>query len=444
MSFHMNPFSMKIFHVLFLLSCVSGLYAQFESTYYDHERSGNEYDLLGKGARAAGMGYAFNAIADDITGIYWNPAGTALIQKPQYGISGKANFLYTYQGECNRHQAPMIYYPDFMGLVYPLEVFGRRLSTGIAYQNQITREIGYYGFGNFGKKDKYFADKSTINSLLISSAYAISPNVFLGASFNYWFSLGSKSSGNHFVKDFDVPYERSSWFNKRTSYQGLNYSLGILFDFTTLNLPVRFSLKYESGFDLTAQYYSKDSVKIIIDATDGYFRKEIWEGTRTYHMPWKLSTGISYRIRDYFTFSCDYDIKPFRGRGYTWDGYYYNDLVTPMADTIFQKDYLLTEGNNNLNQLRMGLEYILHRRNILVPVRVGVKTNNTSVANYDENGQVVSPVRAISFNAGFGIILPGMTLDLAYELYYYSRRTIKQYTDTRIMNYFSVTGITYF
>lgn len=37
----------------------------------------------GIGARAGGMGEAFNAVADDATAIYWNPAGLTLLAKPE-------------------------------------------------------------------------------------------------------------------------------------------------------------------------------------------------------------------------------------------------------------------------------------------------------------------------------------------------------------------------
>ena len=36
--------------------------------------------LLGAGARALGMGGAFSALADDASGVYWNPAGLSLLQ----------------------------------------------------------------------------------------------------------------------------------------------------------------------------------------------------------------------------------------------------------------------------------------------------------------------------------------------------------------------------
>ena len=42
-----------------------------------------EYNFLGAGARANGMGDAFVAVADDATAIFWNPAGLFLLDQPE-------------------------------------------------------------------------------------------------------------------------------------------------------------------------------------------------------------------------------------------------------------------------------------------------------------------------------------------------------------------------
>ena len=47
----------------------------------------NSYDGIAPGARAMGMGYAFCAVGDDISTIYYNPAGIALLEKNYLGVS---------------------------------------------------------------------------------------------------------------------------------------------------------------------------------------------------------------------------------------------------------------------------------------------------------------------------------------------------------------------
>jgi hypothetical protein len=53
----------------------------------DPGTSGFLFLRLGNGARASGMGEAFTAVADDATGMYWNPAGLANIDGVELNLS---------------------------------------------------------------------------------------------------------------------------------------------------------------------------------------------------------------------------------------------------------------------------------------------------------------------------------------------------------------------
>ncbi len=47
--------------------------------------SGADFLTIDSGARSEGMGEAFTAMADDVTALTWNPAGIALLSRPQVG-----------------------------------------------------------------------------------------------------------------------------------------------------------------------------------------------------------------------------------------------------------------------------------------------------------------------------------------------------------------------
>src|SRR5438309_2111828 len=61
---------------------------------------GNVLNMQG-GARAIGMGEAYTAQADDVSSLYWNPAGIALLNQSQ------ASFMYndSFQGLSYNHFA---------------------------------------------------------------------------------------------------------------------------------------------------------------------------------------------------------------------------------------------------------------------------------------------------------------------------------------------------
>jgi hypothetical protein len=50
----------------------------------DAGTSGAQFLKIGAGARAAGMGEAFTAVADDVTAIAWNPAGLGRLTAPEF------------------------------------------------------------------------------------------------------------------------------------------------------------------------------------------------------------------------------------------------------------------------------------------------------------------------------------------------------------------------
>lgn len=66
---------------------VAGLVALVSASSLDAAGTASAQFLkLGAGARAAGMGDAYVAVADDVTGAYWNPAGLAQVETPEVAL----------------------------------------------------------------------------------------------------------------------------------------------------------------------------------------------------------------------------------------------------------------------------------------------------------------------------------------------------------------------
>ena len=55
----------------------------------------NQYDFA-YGTKAMAMGNAFTAVADDLTAVFWNPAGLASMRSPE--------FYFAYQSENQTHE----------------------------------------------------------------------------------------------------------------------------------------------------------------------------------------------------------------------------------------------------------------------------------------------------------------------------------------------------
>jgi len=71
----------KILLIIFYLfvTCISGLHGEMINRYGTTTASFLE---IGVGSKSSAMGEAYVAVADDISSIYWNPAGLANVTRP--------------------------------------------------------------------------------------------------------------------------------------------------------------------------------------------------------------------------------------------------------------------------------------------------------------------------------------------------------------------------
>jgi len=95
---------------------------------------------IGIGARAAGMGEAFGAVADDVTAMYWNPAGVAQIEQTE------ATFMHSFWLESMSY--------EYLGLAYPLGGSAIGISVGYLGISDIEgRDVNDVRTSNFSAND---------------------------------------------------------------------------------------------------------------------------------------------------------------------------------------------------------------------------------------------------------------------------------------------------
>lgn len=123
-----------------------------------------DYDDEGAGARARAMGNAFTAVADDVYGMYYNPAGLGFLRSPQVGADfGK--LFFGLDDDSNLLSG-------FTAVAYPiLKVDTGKGGSGSAFQNLVStssagtsgiststlKSTSYRHLGSVGVGLKYFA-----------------------------------------------------------------------------------------------------------------------------------------------------------------------------------------------------------------------------------------------------------------------------------------------
>jgi hypothetical protein len=124
--------------------------------------TGAEVLKIGVGARAIGMGEAYAAQADDVSSLYWNPGGLALMEERQ------ASFMYDQM---------------YQGLNYSNAAIGIPLENGA-----VGASLSYLGYGNI---DGFDAQGNPTGSQSAHSAVGTLGGSWLG---NQW-SLGANVKG---------------------------------------------------------------------------------------------------------------------------------------------------------------------------------------------------------------------------------------------------------
>ena len=136
---------------LFLILLFIGM--TFSKSYSQFERGG----VLGVGARAMGMAGAFTAVADDPSATYWNPAGIAQINRPEFSI------MYGSYIDDENHNL-------FISFVYPLQ---NDIHLAISSNNLFYTDI------TGAEEDQYSA------SVAIPLDFVTDKRLLLGANFRF-------------------------------------------------------------------------------------------------------------------------------------------------------------------------------------------------------------------------------------------------------------------
>jgi hypothetical protein len=396
-----------------------------------------EYDLLGKGARAAGMAYAFTALSDDATAMSWNPAGIVQVKKPELALVNSIAGT-KYRHEYVEYDYKPSYSIDYAGIVYPFKIGRKDLVFGLSYHNRMNYKFSYNNLPNqFGQSNG--SNSLMVNTFSFSTAYSVFPFAGLAFAYNRWFSAGNEASNYYLIYSKELYKDNISFMgdslpdkeimntHENFSYSGNNFVLGILLDFKTMGVPVRYSLKYETEFVLDNNYdWNHENNHSYYDEKVDSSLVILNKGMKSYDFPGILTNAISFRLGDYLTIAGEFDIRLYHDNRERWDyssdsTLWINGMNIFSRHTNQQLNSPFQYASPIFNQYRIGIEYILHPEFALIPVRAGWKNNPAALNTYNEDHEAVKRVMASSINIGTGLVFRKFSVDMAYEAYWYER-----------------------
>lgn len=251
---------MTRFAGLLLCLMISSLYAAGET--------GLAALKIGAGARATAMGEAFVAIADDASGVFWNPAGSVWMNKR------KAHFTYNSWIQGIHHNIASMTTPTRYGsfgvglMLNSIDGFERRT---IASEEAL---------GTFSAHDF---------SLLLNFAHQVSPDLSLGINFKYLSEKIYLDNANGYMVDLGVRYRAPlPGLFLAVSLQNFGYSTQMAQEKIRLPRTLRLGAAYRLPLKRVQMVVALDYVQVATE--DSYLNV----GTEIFVVP-ALALRIGYQ-----------------------------------------------------------------------------------------------------------------------------------------------------
>ncbi|OQX96338.1 hypothetical protein B6I21_01205, partial [candidate division KSB1 bacterium 4572_119] len=320
------------------------------------------WNFLGAGARARGMGGAFIGVADDATAASWNPAGLVRLEAAEASVVGLYE-SYTPESDVDDFDADPYqsshFGLNFISAAFPLSVGDKNIVAAVAYQNVLDLFYSYDG-------DSYASERTGgVNAIVPSIGIQLTPAISVGASVNIY--TGST----------DYTYEDKTGYysdvDATWDYAGTNFTVGGLFDFDKF----RFGVVLKTPFGLTET--GEDEENIL-------------------NLPQMLGFGVAYAMSENLTLAFDYDMRNYSAM-----------RVEDEDGDEYDPDF------EDLNQLRVGAEYLYMAGTNVLPIRLGFATTPLPYKD-DNDDQIVG----FAVTGGVGIIMGNINLDLGLEYNKYS------------------------
>lgn len=371
-----------------------------------------DFNIMGSGARAHGMGGAFIGVADDATAVGWNPAGIAQLDKMEASLVGLfASKKYSEEwtigitsdkwDESVSHIAPM-----FASFIFPFKVSQKNLVMGVAFQRLIDFGYADKDTGTFLGVTYESTDKVTggVDAITPAVAFQIVPQFSIGAA------------GNILVRGAKEKYEEEytngwNWTQEwDLKYSGFDLNAGVLATLKKFNIGASLRLPFTLTEEIS--YHRETTISGISPATmDTTFPEN------EYTFPLMLGFGLAVKPTDKLTIAADFEHRHYSSTEETWKTEVYDIPYDTSSNVIGYKDTTANIGWQDCNQFRVGLEYIFTGQNVVFPVRLGFRTDPKTYRGMkgDPTNPDTSQVTGLVFTGGFGLKMGSVMLDLAAE-----------------------------
>lgn len=337
---------------------------------------GSGFDLVSPGARAEGMAGAQIAVADDATALFWNPANLAARIGLRVSFTGRWREDDLSRTSSSGEKTTSVHDHLALGMAgaaYTGRWGERAVAAGLAYFRPMELVTHYQGRDIGGG----------VITWTPGAAVAVTRWLSVGAALNVWDG----------TRDFDETVENTDiWWE--ADYSGTNAVVGARFDFGALGsgVPVQAGVIVRTPFDLRIEYADRFAGSAGTTTAAWQYRVE---------MPWMVGLGLSVEPLPRLRAAFDFEHRHYSGCELIAESSAGERTVSP-----------LSASGNDLNQLRLGVEYGLPAGDWQFPLRAGYRRAPTLSADWLGAAYGDQAV-ANAWCAGFGLGRGPLGVDVA-------------------------------
>lgn len=446
--------------ILFLISSLSFAQSDVEIDQIESLTSYNYYDFdfVGNGARARGMGNAFIAVSNDVTAGAWNPAGLIDIDKTVLSINwSKLNpagnsFSVSYPTPGTQIRSDIDHSGSFSNIssanfVSPIRLKGHPfvMSANLTRNFDVFNQLSYETFGPaiiftpaangivyfdtlIFDYNQDFQTSGGVNSVNFGFGTRLYNNITFGVAINIY-TGNSILEVNETVHFDSVRYAVTQWaeFDQFTTvrdtnkFSSSNFTFGFKRDGEKLDLGLTIRTPFELKESRQQAIFKITEINGLISSsqTDTTFFQDI---LYKYEMPWMFGLGFGYQVNDELLVAADFEYRPFSGGEIK---YRISQTINPGGDNI--EEYLIIDPEwKDVFTFRLGGEYLKEFDFGTVPFRAGFGYVPVADPALSAVTGSRSSVANTNLSAGTGIHWSQVMFDLAYT-YSMSDRDFGQY-----------------
>ncbi len=381
---------------------------------------GSGFSIYEQGSKAMAMGGAFVAQANDVTAIFFNPAGITSLSGWNFALGGtiiqpQASFTGPTVSDPNLYNKAkeQTFFPPHLYVSYSLN---ERLSLGLGV-------FVPFGLASDWGKDwpgKYLATYSSVQSIFVNPvvAYKVLPNLSIAVGFNYAMAdVDLEKVVNYPIRNIDL------YSTLKASTTGYGFNVGVQFkpfEKMTIGAAYRSNvmLKFKDGdvlFDYPSIDQNDPQQQVMLAELKALFPNT--KGDADLELPTFTSVGIAYDFTDRLTAEFDYFVIG-------WSSYdvlkiKFKDPVGGKTESVSERMY------ENSASYRLGFEY---RLNDQLAIRAGYLKDNKAVPDNRVEPSLPEGNRNI-YNIGFGYKMGKISFDFAYMLLLQDDRKVTNSVD---------------